>query len=450
VGVRVRGWLAAAVAVALAAALLVLAYWPVAEPSGVIDGRLVAGRAAPADVTTTTTSTSERAGADTDSIEELLARRAQALLTRSEADFMATIDPQADPAFVTAQRELFGNLDGVPLSHWSYQLSPTGSLPVPQGLRDAGEYYAPRTTLRYALTGIDAEPTSRPMAYLYVRRAGGWLLASDTALDATGEKTWRGPWDFGPCKVLTVASGLLLGHPGTYDRAFDEYAVELDAAVASVAAVWGTGWSQRVAVLLPGTVDEMRALVGTSFNVDGIAAAAVADKVDVANGVAVGQRVVLNPSLTTKLSPVARRIVLRHEITHVAARASTVDGAPMWLLEGFADYVGYRGSDLEPREAAPDLVRALRGGRPPIALPVAADFVGGSANLDLAYQLAWSAALYVVDLVGEDGLVTLYRTVAGDPTQDDATLADAVRTVLGVEFDAFLAGWLASLPPRFG
>lgn len=447
-GVRVRGWLAAAVAVALAAALLVLANWPVAEPSGALDGGLVAGRAVPADVTTTTTS--DRVEADPDAIRDLLARRAQAVLARSEAEFMATVDPQADPAFVTAQRELFRNLDGVPLRHWSYQLSPTGSLPVPPGLPDPGEYYAPRTTLRYALAGIDAEPTSRPMAYLYVHRAGGWLLTSDTALDATGEKTWRGMWDFGPCKVLPVASGLLLGHPGTDDRAFAEYAAELDAAVGSVTEVWGTGWSQRVAVLLPGTVDEMRALVGPSFNVEGIAAAAVADKVDVANGVAVGQRVVLNPSLTAKLSPAARRIVLRHEITHVASRASTVDGAPMWLLEGFADYVGYRGSGLEPREAAPDLVRALRGGQPPTALPVAADFVGGSANLDLAYQLAWSAALYVVDLVGEDGLVALYRTVAGDPTQDGATLPDAVRTVLGVEFDAFVAGWLASLPPRFG
>jgi hypothetical protein len=83
-------------------------------------------------------------------------------------------------------------------------------------------------------------------------------------------------------------------------------------------------------------------------------------------------------------------------------------------------------------------------------LPPAEDFVGGSANLDLAYQLAWSAALYVVDRAGEDGLVRLYRMIASDTSQDDRTIQDAMQAVLGVDFGGFVAGWLASLPQRFG
>jgi len=286
------------------------------------------------------------------------------------------------------------------------------------------------------------------MAYLYVRRAGQWFLASDTALESQGETTWRGMWEFGPCHPFTAGNSLVLGHTG--DESLRQLAAEVTGAVDAVTQVWGTGWAQRVAVLVPKTVDEMRALVGPAFSVDGIAAAAVADKVDVGNQLAVGQRIVLNPALIGRMSASTRRIVLRHEMTHVAARASTVDGAPMWLLEGFADYVGYRDSGLQPQEAAPELVRVLRSGDPPKGLPAAAEFVGGSSRIDLAYQLAWSAALYVVDLAGEDGLVKLYRMIASDTSQDDATVRDAMRAVLGVDLDTFVAGWLQSLPPRFG
>jgi hypothetical protein len=447
VGRRFRGWLALAVAVVLSAALLVLANWPASDPVGGPGGSLVAGRPVPAE---STSDAGARAVSHESAVQDLLLRRADAVLRRSEAEFMATVDPQADPVFAKAQRALFRNLDGVPLGHWSYQLNTSESLTVPHPLLGTAEYWAPRTTLRYALRGVDVEPTSQPMAYLYVRRADQWFLASDTALEPQGAATWRGIWDFGPCRALVAGNSLVLGHTGAGEEALGQLAAEMGSAVDSVTQVWGTGWSQRVAVLVPNTVDEMRSLVGPGFNVDGIAAAAVADKVDVTNQLAVGQRIVINPALAGRLSASARRIVLRHEITHVAARASTVDGAPMWLLEGFADYVGYRDSGLEPTEAAPDLVRALRTGDPPRRLPVAADFASRSENLDLAYQLAWSAALYVVDLAGEDALVKLYRMIASDSSQDEATVQDATRAVLGVDFESFVAGWLESLPSRFG
>jgi len=447
VGRRFRGWLALAVVVVLSAAVFVLAHWPATHLVGGPGGSPVQGRPLPAE---STTDTGDQAVAHESAVEDLLARRSDAILRRSEPEFMATVDPQADPAFIDAQRALFRNLDQVPLSHWSYELTKSESLPVPRQLLGTADYWAPRTTLRYALRGVDAEPTSRSMAYLYVRRADQWFLASDTALQSQGATTWRGMWDFGPCRVLAVDDSLVLGHAGAGEEALRQLAAEIHSAVGSVTQVWGTDWPRRVAVLVPNTLDEMRALVGPAFNVDGIAAAAVADKVDVANQLALGQRIVLNPAVSGRLSASARRIVLRHEITHVAARASTMDGAPMWLLEGFADYVGYRDSGLQPREAAPDLVRALRTGQPPQRLPAAADFAGGSGNLDLAYQLAWSAALYVVDLAGEDGLVKLYRMIASDTSQDDATVQDATHAVLGVDFDTFVAGWLASLPPRFG
>jgi len=117
----------------------------------------------------------------------------------------------------------------------------------------------------------------------------------------------------------------------------------------------------------------------------------------------------------------------------------------MWLLEGFADYVGYRDSGLGPREAAPDLVRALRDSGQPAALPADADFSGGSENLDLSYQLAWSAALHVVDLAGVQGLVRLYRLIGGGASTGPSVVDDALREVVGLDLDGFVASWQGSL-----
>ena len=441
-----RGWLAAAVAVALLGGLAVLGHGSHEPVSGAVPSdTLVAGRPAPPSTSPDRTrSPLSRSRA----VRDMMDGRAAAVRMRDEAAFMATVDPQADPEFTAAQRALFANLDGVPLSEWSYQLDGATSAHPPLRPHDDAPLWAPRTTLRYAFKVADALPTSRPLGYLYVQRDGRWYVASDDELGPDSERTWRGLWDFGPCVAITAASGLVVGHRGQ-EQLMTTLAAELDGAVAAVTDVWGTDWSQRVAVLLPNTIEEMRELVGPAFAVDGIAAATVADKVDVANYSAVGQRVVLNPDQAGRLSASARRIVLRHEITHVAARASTVNGAPMWLLEGFADYVGYLTSGLAPREAAPDLVRALRDGGPPDQLPADADFYGASDHLDLAYQLAWSAALHVVDRVGQEGLVRLYRQIAGSSKQDKATVDTALRDVLGLDSTGFVASWRTSLDARF-
>lgn len=441
---RFRGWLATVVAVALLATLAVLAVLDrgPAEPAASVgsDG-LVAGRPAPP----STAAGEQRSPlARTRVLREMLQRRAAAVRNRDQAAFMATVDPKADPAFVAAQAAQFANLGGVPLSAWSYEVDASAVAVPPNRPGDPAQLWAPRTTLRYALDGADTVPTSRPLGYLYAYRDGRWYVASDDELGSDAERTWRGPWDFGPCAAVTVPSGLVLGHDGQQDL-MASLAQDLDGAVAAVTEVWGTEWSQRAAVVLPASIEEMRELVGPAFAVDGIAAAAVADKVDTSTRTAIGQRVVLNPDQAAKLSASARRIVLRHEITHVAARASTVDGAPMWLLEGFADYVGYRGSGLAPREAAPDLVRSLReGGRLPV-LPADGDFAGGNSQLDLAYQLAWSAALHVVDLAGEQGLVRLYRLAAGGPATGQPAVDDALLQVVGMDLTGFVASWQGSL-----
>lgn len=427
---RFRAWLIAAVAAVLLAGLLA-------------GGLLVGGQRS---------GVGHRAGPDAAvAVADLLHRRARALLGRDEAGFMATVDPGADPSFRAAQRALFHDLGAVPIRVWEYRIDPDDLVdPGPPAVfGEVDEVWAPRVVLRYALADVDSVPTGRPMGYLFDRRGRDWYLASDTALAAAGRDTWRGPWDFGPCLVRHTRSGLVIGHPDGAELA-DRVAAELDAAVDAVVAVWGGRWARRVAVLLPAAGAEMRALVGPEFAVGAIAAVAIADRVDQAGHTAEGQRVVLNQDSANRLSRQTLRVVLRHEVTHVAARTLTVDGAPMWLLEGFADYVGYRDSGIPLSQAAGELADLVRAGRTPDALPADADFRAGAARLDLAYQEAWTVVRYLAERVGEPRLVEVYRRVAGLAHPSWSEVDAGLRAVAGIDHVGLVTGWRDFLAGHLG
>ncbi|AHH95351.1 peptidase MA family metallohydrolase [Kutzneria albida] len=419
---RFRAWLVAAVALALLGAVVLLLRQPVAGPL------------TPALTTPSVQAAPALTDTRTAAVTELLRRRSDAVLHRDRAEFLSTVDPQASPEFRAAQRSLFDNLDGVPLSAWTYRLDPNQVSQAPTAF-SADELWAPQVDLNYSLAGVDPGTTAKPMAYLFARRGQNWYLASDSTLS---HQTWRGPWDFGPLVLLRAANGFVLAHPGNADLG-RRIAAELDADVRAVSQVWGKQWPQRVAVLLPDSSAELKALVGPEFAVDAIAAVAVADRVDHASRSAVGQRVVLNPANAGKLSATSLSVVLRHEMTHIAARGVTVDGTPMWLLEGFADYVGYRDSGVPMPQAAAEVARLVRAGTPPTELPSNADFAAGGGRINLAYQEAWTVNQYVAETFGQPALVRLYQRVAGgDPK---APLDDALREVLGVDTQGLVRGW---------
>jgi hypothetical protein len=387
----------------------------------------------------------------TDAVQTLLRQRADAVNHRDEKAFMAGIDPQADPAFVAAQRAMFTNLGGVPLREWSYALAPQRSLD-PSALPSvpgAEELWAPEIQLAYALRGSDVTTTQRPMAYLLVRRAGTWYIRSDNDLQNVGRKTWRGPWDFGPCLAMTTGRGLVLGHLARQVMA-ERIANELDSAVHAVSDVWGSAWPEQVVVLLPDTADEMRALVGPNFPVDAVVAVSVADRVDTDKNVAEGQRVVMSPSTADSLSVAALKIVLRHEITHIAARGSTVDGSPMWLLEGFADYVGYRESGIPLAQAAPDLNAQMIARGPPDRLPADEAFRSQGNTLDLAYQQSLSVARFVADKFSETKLIQLYRALAKAGRVDAQEIDKLLLSVVGLNQEQFVAAWREYLRETLG
>ena len=101
---------------------------------------------------------------------------------------------------------------------------------------------------------------------------------------------------------------------------------------------------------------------------------------------------------------------MSHEATHVAtdAWASTM---PLWLLEGFADYVALRDVDLPLTTSAAQIIAEVRRDGPPRALPGADEFGDATADLGATYESAWLACRLLAQDGGEDALVSFYRSV---------------------------------------
>ncbi len=150
-------------------------------------------------------------------------------------------------------------------------------------------------------------------------------------------------------------------------------------------------------------------------------------------------RVWLNTPLMGSLSGVGREIVLRHEVLHVATRATSTDATPLWLEEGLAELVGYRGSGVTLRTAVADLVKVVRAGRAPDDLPGAADFSEGSVAV--AYESAHVAAALLEENYGLEGLLRVYRLAVLGSGSAEENVDSALREVTGNGLAEFTEAW---------
>ncbi len=380
----------------------------------------------------------------TSQVEAMLAARSTALLHRDRQAFLATVDPNA-AAFLRRQGTVFDNLAGVPLASWHYDLDPTQMRPHTAQLDTLrGTWWSPDVTLRYSLAGYDRTPTLQPQGLTFVQRLGHWYVAADD--DFTSTPTARELWDGGPVAVGRGRSCLVLGHPRSR-KLIRSLLGECDKAVPRVTAVWGTGWSQKVVLLAPDSTAELARIVPDAGDLSQIAALATAELVSPGSGYhPVGDRVLINPRNFTSLGPLGRRVVLTHEVTHVASRGSTGNEVPTWFVEGLADYVGYRGVQVPLVLAAEELRRDVRRGKVPARLPVDGDFDGARKDLAQIYEMSWLAVVLMAKTYGQAAMLKVYRNAGADT--DTGALDRALRTDLHVTLAAFTQTWRADLRAR--
>ncbi|MCN9239833.1 hypothetical protein NGF19_03365 [Streptomyces sp. RY43-2] len=367
-------------------------------------------------------------GAQRAAVQRVLDRRAAAVLDRDRSAFLATGAPSANAA------DSFDHLHDVPLAAWSYRLT---------ALHRTGDRATADAELRYRVQGYDREPVTAARVLRLTRTDGRWYVGSDEPAPGTGEQLW----EQGSVEVAHGAHSLVLG-VGQPRYALRAVARLADRAVPAVSAAWGDDWPGHVVVVVPRTLNGMAGLLGApAAGYRGIAAVTTAET----GGKAPADRIVVNPEAYGGLSEPGKQVVLTHETTHVATRAHTDAATPLWLSEGYADWIGYRGSGRTPAEVAPELDRFVAQGHLPGALPKDADFAfaADAGKLARAYEGGWLACRMIADRWGEARLHDFYAAV-GDHSRRAGAVEDALKKVLGTTAAEFTRQWRAYLTEQLG
>ncbi|MEV5935386.1 hypothetical protein AB0L56_22360 [Streptomyces sp. NPDC052079] len=350
-------------------------------------------------------------------VQSLLDRRAEAVLDRDAAAYART-----------GTRAGFDNLRAVPLADWSYRVT---------SLHRTGDSATASADLSYRVEGYDRSPvvTARSLS-LSRDRDGHWSVDSDRPARKSGQQLW----DQGPARAVRGERSLVLG-VGQPAGKLRDYAALADRAVPAVSDAWGPRWTGRVLVMVPESLEDMAGLLGSpASSYRGIAA--VTTGATGTDGRAPADRVIVNPDAFGLLGDSGRQVVLTHETTHVATRAHTSPATPLWLSEGFADWVGYRDGGRGPAEAAPELAYAVSQGEVPGALPTDEDFgfSGDADGLARAYEGGWLACRLIADRWGEERLGVFYRAVGAHKEREGA-VESAMSRVLGTTPEAFTLQW---------
>ncbi|MFR9797208.1 hypothetical protein ACL02U_15050 [Streptomyces sp. MS06] len=369
-----------------------------------------------------------RSPADTERarVQHLLDRRAAAVLAHDAAAYGRT-----------GTRDGFAGLRRVPLAGWSYRVT---------AVHRSGGTATADADLRYRLRGYDTAPVTASRTLRLTRTAGGgWYVAADLPAPGSGQQLW----DQGAVDVVRGSHSIVLG-VGQPAATLRSYAALADRAVPAVTRAWGADWPRHVVVLVPKALEGMAGLLGSPASAyRGIAAVTTGETGG--TGRTPADRIIVNPDAYRTLGPLGRQVVLTHETTHVATRRATDGATPLWLSEGYADWIGYRGSGRTPAEAAPELQRAVADGDVPARLPGDEDFgfSGDATRLAQAYEGGWLACRLIAERWGEERLGAFYRAVGAHEKRAGAE-ADAMAEVLGTTPREFTALWQRYLRSELG
>jgi hypothetical protein len=220
--------------------------------------------------------------------------------------------------------------------------------------------------------------------------------------------------------------------------------------VRRVREVWTPAWRGRLVLVVPATSAQMAEQVGQQASTVQQVAAVTDGPFD-SSGRAGADRVVVNPTAFARLQQRGQEVVVTHEATHVATRATTDRPVAIWLSEGMADYVGYRDVGASREQVAAALLDRVREGTGPTALPGTSDFDPAHATIAPSYNAAWLAVNRIVDLYGRTALVRFYLAAATSPDPSapsgdaDLTTQAAFGSVLHTTEAAFTRAWLGYL-----
>jgi hypothetical protein len=348
--------------------------------------------------------------ARTAAVDELLRKRAQAVVQDDPAAFLADVDA-GNKTLVARQRTLFENLRQFGFARLAYQQ-------MSQQYDEAvTRKYGPSTYLvaiamTYQIRGIDAVPVRAMLGYTFTERpAGGWMLVSDTDLDKRLPRgSHQEAWDTGAVLVKRAARVLVVVEKGQ-DQLANSLLGKASSAVKAVTKSWPGGWNGAgVVIALDDKVVRGADYTAPKNAEDAIAMATWVYRTLPGEVTGEGQRadsyVVINPRNRAK----ADARILAHEFTHVAT-APYGAYAPRWLVEGAATYVEFLPMDGAANLALDKYRQEVRTKYLIKAKGLPADAVFFQQS-DSSYPLSWLAVDYLFERFGGTEVGTLYQEMA--------------------------------------
>jgi len=347
--------------------------------------------------------------------QRILDQRVQAVRTHDLSLFLRRVD-HSDPQLMARQRRYYRNLVQLPLSRLSYQVTDRQweGLAVPD--RWGSQVQIPRIRFVSQLATFDAVPVTRTVGYVFSFKHGRGTIVSDRT--ATGKALFEGaqaPWDL---TAITVrkAPGVL----GIFDRRTRVSAAQVMQAVSTGITQLDRAlpftWSDRVVVYniqnagvlgsftdVPGgSLDHLGALTFPTY-------AGAEGHSQVAS-----TRMLLLPSSIRAGQPFLGRIT-RHELSHVAIGPRD-DGAPAWVSEGVAEYLGAR--EIPVRSRIIPTAALGRAGTDVRGMPVSRTF--NNNDQEWHYALSWMACDYIAATYGESRIWELVDAMhnGGEGTSD--------------------------------
>ncbi len=344
--------------------------------------------------------------------------------TRSEALALAA---PGEPSARRALGFIYDNVQELGVSELALRFvdESAGSLDPRESRTFGRQAWVGDVALRWRLGGYDQDTGSMETSFTFVDTPDGVAFGS-----AVGDTSRPAPlWLLEDLAVDRSVRTLVAVADRTALPRYSRLAAE---AVRDVRAVLPQ-WRGRLVVEVPAAAQQLGRMLDAEPG-SYASIAAVTATVDGSLSPGSPVHIMVNPEVFADLGEEGSQIVMSHEATHVAVDAATAS-MPLWLLEGFADYVALARSDLPVSVTASQILAEVRRDGPPKALPGPDEFDPSNKLLGTSYEAAWLACRLLADEYGERRLISFYESV------DEGTSVQAAFDGLGTTERAFTRQW---------
>jgi hypothetical protein len=327
--------------------------------------------------------------------QRILGQRARAVRDHDLGLFLRRVDHK-DAALMARQRRYFRNLVQLPLTRFSYKVTSEQWPGLAMAKSWGDDVSVPEVTLTMQLRDFDAVPVDRTVGFVFSFDSGRAMLVSDRT--SSGKPLFRSnpaPWDLTAISVLEEPGVLGIfdsrtkGSAGTVVAAVRDGIAQLDRALPF-------SWPGKVVVYSvqdPRVLASFRDVPGGA--IDHLGAMTFPTYAEGEHSQVASTRMLLMPSSVRAGQPFLGRIT-RHELSHVAIGVRD-DGAPTWVSEGIAEYLGAR--EVPVRERIIPTAALQRAQTVDATMPASKDF--NDSDQEWHYALSWMAFDYIADTFGE-------------------------------------------------